>query len=228
MSEQNPPRITLHSIFQTLLEQFHLEKGIGYTIKQLFINPKSAIDEYFYHDRKRMIKPSRFLLLTVAVATFLSYQFLGIGDEFMETLRNDPAYKMVPEAYRPALDQLNRLINQYFNLLFMISLPFLSLATYLIYKNRHFNYAEHLVLNTYSVCIQNIFFILTVPVINLSEAISLLQGVLALVYMVYFYIQVFEQKLWPGLGRFILVYFLSQMMVSLLLGAYFGILLLLQ
>lgn len=217
MQKKPIERITLKTIQTTLLEQFHLEKGIGYTIKQLLFQPRAAIQEYLYEDRLRMIKPSRFVLLTVAIATFISYQFLPLGDELLKELHNDPQYDQIPELFRPGIDQLAIWMKKYFNLVFMSSLPLTSLASFWVFKEANYNYAEHLVLNSYLFCIQTILYILSTPFITNFEWIAYLQAILTIFYFFYFFTQVFQLSFWNGIGKSVLVGIISQVLLAIIL-----------
>lgn len=217
MANEQLERITLSSIYNTLLEQFHLEKGIGYTIKQFILQPQSAIHEYFYVDRKRMIRPSRFLLLTVAIATFLSYQFFPLGDKMAEELAQDPDYQKIPEQYLPAISYITALVNKYFNLVFMSSLPFISLGTLLLFPMKSYNFAEHLILNIYLFCIQTIVFIITIPFLNSFIIAAYIQAVVVGAYTLYFYKKVFDVSWFQSVWRTALVWMISQLGVSIII-----------
>ena len=217
MNDKKLERITLKSFYSTLLEQFHLEKGIGFTIKQFMLHPQKAIDEYFYIDRKRMIRPSRFLLLTVAIATFLSYQFFPLGDKMAEEFAQNPDYQKIPEQYLPAISYITALVNKYFNLVFMSSLPFVSVGTLLLFPMKGYNFAEHLILNIYLFCIQTIIFIITIPFLESFVTAAYIQIVVITTYTLYFYNKVFGLSWFQSIWRTTLVWIISQFGVSIII-----------
>lgn len=205
-----PDRITMKGIFAILLEQFHLERGIGYTIKRLLTRPRAAIEEYLYEDRKRMIQPFRFVLLTAAIATFISYYFLPLGDELLKELQQDPEWERIPAFLKPTIEYTAIITNKYFNLLFMSSIPFVSLASYWVFNKANFNFAEHLVLNCYLFCIQTIFYIFTIPFMQGHAWVAYLQAILVAGYTLFAYLLIFRQKFWMGLWKVLLVWLIAQ------------------
>jgi hypothetical protein len=210
-----PSRITMRSIFNILLEQFHLEKGIGYTIKRWVLSPRQAAEEYLLEDRKRMIKPFRFVLLTVAIATFLSFQFMPIGEDLVAEMKADPNWAQIPDFLKPFIEQSSIITKKYFNLLFLSSIPFVSLASYWIFKEIQYNYAEHLVINSYLFSIQTIVYIFTIPFMTDHAWIAVSQALIIAGYTLYAYIKIFKQPFFAGLGKSILVWLLSQVMAAI-------------
>lgn len=93
-------RLTLRGMGERLLEQVHLDRGLGYAIKLLVLRPRRAIEEYLFEDRRRMIRPFTLLLLSVGVATFLYLEFL-LPDDMVTEARAEWAH--LPERVQSAL-----------------------------------------------------------------------------------------------------------------------------
>lgn len=77
-----PERITMKTIWLGLMDIFNLERGLGYTLVALTVRPGHAIREYLEENRTRLVPPFRFLILTVAIGTFLTVQYFNQSDFF--------------------------------------------------------------------------------------------------------------------------------------------------
>jgi hypothetical protein len=133
-------RISWKSLAEYLLEQFNLERGLGYTVKQLLIRPQKAIQEYLFEDRHRMVKPLGFLLLVVAIAAYLSSFLLAFDSDIAQLLMQDPFFQKLPEDIRNVFARFFKLSQQYFNLFLMSNIPATTLATYLLFRDRQLNF----------------------------------------------------------------------------------------
>jgi len=121
---------------------FQVNRGLFFTVKELFIRPGHSIREFLEGKRKNHYKPLAFFFLTSSVY-FLTNYFIGhqtfIGDfivGFKEGLENGEHY---------VLDWISQ--NQTYFILSI--LPFFSLASYLAFIKSAYNYFEHFVLNLY-------------------------------------------------------------------------------
>ena len=206
-----------------LLEQFHLDRGLGYAIKLLALQPRRAVEEYLFEDRRRMIRPFTLLLLTVGVATYLSLEFVLKADAITEA-QAELAY--LPERVQRALTLTLSAIQNYFNLAYMSSLAPMTLATFFIFRSHRLNLAEHLVLNTFLFSMQTLLFILMIPLLAQREMQPTWIVLIPLGYTVWFYKDVFDIGWVAGMWRSALVFLLGQVFWVALLGLAFGVLLL--
>lgn len=216
-------RVTLRGIFDRILEEFHFDRGLGYTVKLLLLHPRRAMEEYLFVDRRRMLRPFTLLLLSVGIATFLSLELL---------LQEDPAAEAAsqladfPERVRDAFLLALSAVRNYFNLIYMSSLLPMTLATYLVFRRHKLNLAEHLVLNCYLFSVQTWFFILTIPFLaQRADQLSWVSAVPA-AFTVWFYKDVFEVGWGEGVLRSVLVFLLGQLFWVVLGVIAFGVLLL--
>ena len=58
-------RIDGHYVIHEIEHVLHFERGIFYTIKELFTNPGQIIRNYLSEDRNRLVKPIIFIILTL-------------------------------------------------------------------------------------------------------------------------------------------------------------------
>lgn len=210
-------RISFQHIFRQLLQVLNLEKGLGYTVKWLVINPHKAIYEYLYENRNRMIKPFAFVVLVAAVATYLTVTFIFKGDDLLQQLHADPDWDTVPERLQLVIERLMIMTQKYFNLSYLSSIPFIALATFWVFKEDGLNFAEHLVINCYLYCMQSIILILMIPALALWAETGLVSAGLLLGYQVYAYSRIFEVGWLEGLGKTLLVQVVTAVFSAIIL-----------
>ena len=152
-------RITMKQVLHSAVEAFNIERGGIYTIKQLFTNPGAAVLDYLGPNRFHYVPPFRILVVTTALALFL----IGLA-EFTEQASADFTQGFSssvednggnPEEATVTILSLLGEIQGYFNLILWTFIPFAALFTWLINLKRRFNYAEHIVFQTYMFCLSN-------------------------------------------------------------------------
>ncbi|MCB0568444.1 MAG: DUF3667 domain-containing protein [Phaeodactylibacter sp.] len=214
--ERTPERITMRRIAEEILAVINLERGLGYTVRELALRPGSCIRTYLLEDRHRMVKPFALLALIVTVATFMSLRFLPLGDGLWPAVEAD---------LREAHISGNGLIlakwffngtQKYFNIVFVSSLPGLALGTFLLFQEKGYNLAEHLVINTYIFSFQTLIYIMALPLMTMQWA-AILASLAMAGYTLYAFVRVFEQRFWKVLGKGIIAYMISQALTSILL-----------
>ncbi|KPM48455.1 DUF3667 domain-containing protein [Jiulongibacter sediminis] len=68
-------RIDAHYIIHEIEHVLHLDKGIFYTLKELFIRPGKSVREFILETRNRLVKPIIFIILTSLVYSILNSTF---------------------------------------------------------------------------------------------------------------------------------------------------------
>ncbi len=206
----------------------NLEQGMGYTIKQLLIAPGATIQEYLFEDRNRLTRPFQLIVLLVAIATFLTLLVLPDMDELIEELHKTEGWDNFTPAVQESMEWFTKNMKQYFNVFFLAGIPFISLATFLIFRKSKYYYAEHLIINTYLSSPQTLFFILYVPFLKASGFFAIFQIIPVVVYSIYAYRQVFKESLWDTIWKSTLCFLLYQFIFGLAMMLVFGILVLLK
>lgn len=93
-----------------------------------------------------------------------------------------------------ALKEYFRFLTDYQNLLLLIFVPIASFSTWLFFKKRKLYYGEHLAMNSYAVGFQNLIYMAIVPFLSLHSSVTLLYFGLTMLYLLYFYIVIFEAE----------------------------------
>lgn len=177
---------------------WHVDKGILYTIKELFTRPGHSVREYIQGKRINYFSFVTLLLLTATISSLLSHY-------------SDLDYSsFVPDDRKEMMNSLKELMISYFKIYLLITIPFMAFFSYLWFKKAGFNYSEHLVLNSYRTAADmvvlvvltffTLFFKSSTVVLN---AYTLMYMTFNLVYGVWFYFQFFSQSGYSKISLFL-------------------------
>ncbi len=205
-----PPRITMSTIWYSVLDIFNIEKGLIYSLIALTTHPGRAIRTYLYEDRSRLMPPFRLLILTVAIGTFITIQYFK-SNSFLDTIQpalKDNGIERSADAeakYQVFLSGLSDIFNNYFNIFILLGVPVIALSTFWVFR-RKMNYAEHLVVNSYFTAYATLIYIALSPLMWWKDYwfVSAFYFIFSVLYSVFLYIQVFQLKLLPGIFKTLL------------------------
>ncbi|HYM95528.1 MAG TPA: DUF3667 domain-containing protein [Chitinophagaceae bacterium] len=128
-------RITVSSILHEVTHIFtHFEKGFGYTLKQLAIQPGQMQRSYIEGHRSKYQKPFSMFFVCATIAGLAIY-WIGRPSHTGTT----PFEEMREHFYR-----------HYFVIFQSVLIPFYTFITWVAFRSKNFNYAEALVLFVYS------------------------------------------------------------------------------
>jgi len=197
----------MKTIWHSVLDVFDLERGLIYTTIALTRRPGKALRTYLTEDRTRLVPPLRFLVFVVAIAAFITVQYMKNSD-FLEQMRAGFEYgyragdgdgDVDMEAMNEYFLLLNEFFANYFNVFLLVGVPIIALCTFWLFR-KGYNFAEHLVINSYLTAYQNILYIAMTPLLFFMNfnTLSLLYMILLLVYSIYAYIKIFQEKVIVG------------------------------
>ncbi|WP_343586885.1 DUF3667 domain-containing protein [Flavobacterium sp.] len=138
-----------HDIQHGLL---HFDKGILYSLKQLFTRPGHSIREFIEGKRVHHFKP---LSLVVVLATLygLLYHYFHINTfEGAKTSNIDSDY-------------INEWFATHFSWVTVGSIPIYTIGTYLVFRKQGYNFVELFVLNTFKAAQRISVQLVTMPVL---------------------------------------------------------------
>ena len=213
MPDTKPDRISWRTLGRYIFDVLNLERGIGYTFRELLLRPGKAIREYLFVDRSRLVKPLPLLLLMATLTALSSFHFLNLESELVAA---KPPQDF-PPAIWDAISRLLPLVRQYFHLALISNLPAYALATYLIFRDQALYYTEHLVINIYLICLQSVFSLISIPLIPKYPAAGTALALLSLVYYYFAVTKIFKQRWWQGFWKAVAVFILGQFFYSLIL-----------
>jgi hypothetical protein len=189
-------RFTLKHALHDFIHTFtHVDSGLFFLMKELFIRPGVVAKEYIEGRRKKYFNPIQYLILGVALSTFLLVQY-----NLMGPVSGD----FKPEAYSQLNDsakmflQFKEFIYKYFNLLLFIAVPVMALFSRLFYRSSGYNYAENVIMNVFLAGQRTLIFILLAPFLFLFRNhwyITIGAYYIGwIVYVGWAYVQFFNQK----------------------------------
>lgn len=212
-----PARITMKTIGEGILDIFNVERGLLYTLFALALKPDQAIQTYFYENRDRLIKPFRYLIFTAAIATFITIQYMKKSGFLVEMRKGfTTGYTPKNNEELAAVENYFKLLNEvyinYFNLLIVLSVPIIAMVTYWFFRKK-FNYAEHLVINSYVTSQLSAYYILLTPLLLIYNflVVSYIYTFLTFIYSIFVYVKIFKERLLSGVLKSIaaiIIYFI--------------------
>ena len=220
-------RISLKSIFTSILATLNLEKGYFFTLKELLLRPGQAIRGYlFTEERSRYVKPLGFLLLSLAVSILITVNIMEWSGKLDLNTMDNNGQAMTPEM-KAALSKILAVVFKYQNLFEILKVPFISFLTYKFFERARFNFAEHLVMNAYALAIQSLLSILIIFLAVITDPILMLAALpLLFVYYIYLHVKTLQEpQLWKGilksLTAWVVAYLIHSFVLVGILYSYF-------
>lgn len=170
---------------------FQLNRGLLFTIKELFIRPGHAIREFIEGKRKNYYKPIAFFLITSALYTFAAYMIgrnTFVGDIVLGVLEGMEAKNQTYGV--EILNWVSR--NQAYITLFII--PILALTNYLFFLKSGLNYYEHIVVSLYVAGQQMVIHFVLNFIFYKENLLILVPIMIGTIYHFWVYHQLFYQK----------------------------------
>jgi hypothetical protein len=189
-------RFVSHDLMHGL---FHLDKGVLYTMRALILKPGYAVKSFI--SGKRVQHYNIFALFIIMVAC------KALLDNYYDT---DFAFESSNK--NAGDDEANKLIQNYYKVIYLMCIPVLSLITWLLLRRLKYHYTEHIVLNCF--LLTGAFFyslILTLIGILLGNLLfNLLAFAAVVLYVMLGYYQATKDSysFWGYLWRTIMVIFL--------------------
>ncbi|WP_410478949.1 DUF3667 domain-containing protein [Pedobacter gandavensis] len=179
-------RISLKHVFQHdfIHGIFHFDKGFFYTIKELFTRPGHSIREYVQGKRVKHFNSFATIILLLTIGYFIKK-----WTKFDASVLYDD---------KETIKGLLKVLKDYSKITVFLSIPIVSIASYLFFKKSKQNYAENLVLNLYLLCGTLTISLIATIFTNFSDnkdyLVSLNYFAIALTffYVIIFYYQYFS------------------------------------
>jgi hypothetical protein len=186
---------------------FHFDKGLFYTLKELFTRPGHSTREYIQGNRVNFFNAFTLMLILIALMHFVgNYSIVKDIDLY------DKSYVI----------GFDKVAKDYEKIIPFVTIPFLAIVPFLFFKKSKQNYIENIVLNLYLMC--GINTILLIPllirafcsdifVFGIIHRFQMLIMVLYVFYFIYQYYSVFQYKKYSQVLRsigFVLCFVLIQ------------------
>jgi Protein of unknown function (DUF3667) len=166
---------------------FHVDKGILYTLKELFLRPGHTIGGYLAGKRKRHFPPLSLILVLAAVYSVLFAFFKP----------DMSAFAVNPQSQK-TMELITELMTSKYALFELTLLPLVSFWSWLLMRKYGHNFVEHVVINAFLGGQRILMNVLALPVNKLGAGASMMvSGVLFVVYFGYFvfgFAQLYQEK----------------------------------
>ncbi len=168
---------------------WHIDKGILFTIKELFTRPGHSVREFIEGKRINIFPFVSLLILLLAISSFLThYTHIHITD-------------LMPESSKATMSALDKLTTEYPRLTLVIMIPLNSVFSLFWFRKAKLNFTEHLVANSYKTAAEMmiglIFTIITIYYTNikgLTYIYYFFVVVLSYAYSIWFFYQLFSKS----------------------------------
>jgi len=163
-------RITIKRLLSQLNDSiFQLDRGFFFTFFALFRSPGASIRAYLDGKRVSYYKPITYVLI-LSTIYFVSTNFLGmntwLGDIISGFQRGMTDDGESTEGIVPSI--MNWFAGN-FAYTTLLLLPIFSFSSFLAFKSKGYNYAEHLVLNAYITGQKAILYVLTAIILAIVD-----------------------------------------------------------
>ncbi|HQW68911.1 MAG TPA: DUF3667 domain-containing protein [Flavobacterium sp.] len=174
----------------------HTNKGFFYSVKSIFKNPGKTAKEFIDGNRVNHYKPIMLAFVLSGLSTFISFKILNVTKIMEQTYEKQKIDKSLAHEFMSFLSSYN-------SLFMLLSIPIISIITYLLLKSWKNNYYEHIIMNAYIQCCYTIYCILFIyPILFFLKdssttaymIISLLTAFSIPVIMVWFYKEFYPEK----------------------------------
>jgi hypothetical protein len=164
---------------------FHVEKGILFTVKELFTNPGHSIREYLQGKRVKHFKPISLVLLLAGILGLLNHYFhidiLGDGFKVNGTGRE-------ADELRESFNKVREWISSHYALVSLLLLPIFSVGTFFSFRKKGYNFIEHLILNAFLTSQRLVLVIVLSPFYTLLNGVKELKTLSDTVALVVFFL----------------------------------------
>ena len=212
-------RYTVKHILHDFFHSFtHVDSGILFLIKELTIRPGTVAREYIEGKRKKYFSPMQYLLLGIAIVTFLSVNLqLGTG-----LIGN---YEVKGESLQNFTEQFLPFFYKSYNIFQFLTIPLTAFYSWLFFRKSGFNYSENMILNTFLIGQRHLLYLIFIPFLYYfpenSRDIITVHMIIWSFYFIYAYIQFFRPKkrIWSALKTIFIVwlFIMSQGLVMILI-----------
>lgn len=168
-----------------LFALFHFNKGLLFSLKELFTRPGHSVREYI--NGKRVSHVNYFSLLLILLLVFSLVEH-ATPFHFSELVDDD----------KEIFDAIDKLLKEYPKFVYIGIIPVYAVFSYLLFRKARLNYAENFVINSYKTAAGIVLNILFLSIVSFIKDISIIRKADTLLawigtgYGTWFYYQYFS------------------------------------
>jgi len=176
-------RIDFHFLWHDIRHGlFHVDAGILYTFRELYIRPGHSIREFIEGKRAGHFQP---ISLVILLAVFYGLLFHSFGIDSKNLFDNKDAiidYK----AY-------NQWISTHYSWMTLATIPLYAIGTQLCFHRQGYNFTELFILNTFKASQRLFLHIATIPILIYSDEM-MLKNMVGILYLTDTILSVFTDQ----------------------------------
>ena len=168
---------------------FHVDKGILFTLKELFTRPGDSIREFIEGKRVNHFKPVISLVIILATIYGLLAHYFDMRLMDMNTINVSDNSNLFQDILK-----INKWISDHFVWVSLLSIPIYSLGTSIAFRKQKINFVEHIVLNTFLAGQKLAVHIAAFPIAYLIKTTSYTDNFNTLLTLIDFFLLVWTYK----------------------------------
>jgi len=154
---------------------FHVDKGLFYTIKELFTSPGKTIRHFIAGKRSQYFKPAAMVFLLASIYGFL-YHYFDINIKMPTFGASSDAVKVQDSIYEWMIG--------HFALVTLLTIPLYAIGSFLAFKKSGYNFVEHLVLNSFLAGQKLVVQLALLPVVVYYNSTGVLSILMTALYLI--------------------------------------------
>lgn len=161
-------RLTIKGVWNLIIDDvFEVNKGLLYTLKQLWVNPGKTSLDFINGKTKNYYSPLKYLIFWTAIYFILNSLIDNRQGQSIENLIFNQSKPFSAGSFRDYMDIYQEMIFRHPDIFYLGLTPFLAIVSFVIYRKRKFHFTELLILYLY-ILGQIIFVVaVTIPLISL-------------------------------------------------------------
>jgi len=218
-----PERISWSFISNQILSVLNIQRGIFYTLIELLFRPGKAVRNHLFKDRKRLLNPIRFLVLSSTIATLVTFHYLDFTEIAADgdMVKFNSGVNQARDSHVEGLfiSRFNEFLQQFSNLSFFVITPVGAVIAWFFCKKK-FNVPELAVSQCFMWSMVNVFGIMLVPLTQFNPIFVALLTLISVAYPLYFFTS-FLNEGWVGFLKSFFIGIINSFMYLLILLIFF-------
>lgn len=205
-------RFTFKRVLEDLMDLFLLNRGLPFTLKELFLRPGRVIDAYLSTGRNNYTHPLKYFVLIAGL-----YLFIVLQLELYTIIH-------LSEVESSSVEMLfKRYFLNYMNVWMAVGVLFFAMISRRLYRSSGYNYTEHVIANLYATA-QVTFLYIPLAFLDSYTSSGLREIMEIIVSMLYIY-WVFKNWLgrgiWSTVWRTLIIVLVGTLLFMLTVGFFF-------
>lgn len=204
------------SIYWAFHSIFNFDKGFFHTSLDMVVKPGKVIQDFLNGITIRYAHPFRFIFIWASLAAILGI-WAGVYQD--TSIAMNEAMGASKAAIQNA-SKVQGMMGKYMSFVYLIMIPFYSLGSYLMFRSKKLNYAEHLITNSFAISSSIMIGIPLTIVYGFNphvDIINYLNFGLGVIVMSRIYSQVFKTNWIATVGKYILSFLITILSFAIVL-----------